>query len=78
MNAHPPVSPLISRLSGAAAFLSLLACYGTLAVVGVLTLVGFDINIHKGAWAAVIVVFSWLALFGIVYRSLIARKYSDG
>ncbi len=66
MNAFSHLAPRLSRLSGAAAALSIMACYGTLAVVSLLTLAGFSIDIHEGAWAAVIVVFAGLAFVGVL------------
>lgn len=46
--------------------LAIIACYGTLVVVGALSLVGFTIAIHEGVWAGAIVIFALLALFGIL------------
>lgn len=46
--------------------LAIIACYGTLAVVGVLSLLGITIAIHEGVWAGSIVLFSGLALAGII------------
>lgn len=46
--------------------LAIIACYGTLAIVGVLSFVGFTIAIHEGVWAGAIVLFALLALFGIL------------
>ena len=50
--------------------LSIVACYGTLAFVMIFSLFGITISVHEGAWAAVIVVFSWLAVvaMGVSYR----------
>ncbi len=45
--------------------LALIACYGTLAVVGVLSLAGITVAVHEGLWAGVIALFSILALAGI-------------
>ncbi len=52
-------------LPGIATACSILACYGTLAVLGVLSLMGVGIVLHEGAWAAVISVFAVLAALGI-------------
>lgn len=65
MNADSRRAPRLTRLSGAAAILSLLACSGTLAAVSLLTVAGFSINIHEGAWAAMIVVFALLVFIGV-------------
>jgi hypothetical protein len=55
----------LSRLTGWATGLSILACYGTLAFVSILSLIGVTINIHEGAWAGVITLFAWLAFGGV-------------
>ncbi len=52
-------------LPGIATTCSILVCYGTLAVLGVLSLMGVGIVLHEGAWAAVISVFAVLAALGI-------------
>ena len=44
---------------------ALLACYGTLALVGLLSVLGVSMVINAAAWAGVIVVFAGLAAFGI-------------
>jgi hypothetical protein len=36
---------------------SILACYGTLAILGLLSLMGVSIALHEGAWAGVISAF---------------------
>lgn len=43
----------------------LLACYGTLALVGLLSVLGISIAINAAAWAGAIVVFAGLTAFGI-------------
>ena len=45
--------------------LTVIACYGTLAVVGVLSLAGITVAVHDGLWASVISLFSILALAGL-------------
>ncbi|MDP6707914.1 MAG: MerC family mercury resistance protein [Alphaproteobacteria bacterium] len=49
-------------LAGAATLLALLACYGTLGVVGALSALGVGLDLHEGAWAAAIGLFALLAL----------------
>ncbi len=44
---------------------ALLACYGTLALVGILSVLGVSIAINAAAWAGVIVVLAGLTAFGI-------------
>ncbi len=60
-------SPLqrLGRYSGIAVVLSVVACYGTLALVAVLSLAGVTMSVHEGAWAAVIVVLAWTAVLAM-------------
>lgn len=44
-----------------ALLLAVLACYGTLALIAALSLLGITLVVHEGAWAAAIVSFSLLA-----------------
>ena len=44
---------------------ALLACYGTLALVGFLSVLGISMAINAAAWAGVIVVLAGLTAFGI-------------
>ena len=55
----------LGRYSGAAVVLSMVACYGTLALVAILSLAGVTMSVHEGAWAAVIVVFAWIAVLAM-------------
>jgi len=55
----------LGRLSGFATVLSIVACYGTLAFVSILSLMGITVNIHEGAWAGAITFFAWLAFAGV-------------
>ncbi len=54
--------------SGVLLGLSILSCYGTIAMVAVLGLIGIQFNIHEGIWASVIVVLAWAAVVGIVFE----------
>jgi MerC mercury resistance protein len=45
---------------------AVLACYGTLAAVGMLSLMGVAIAVNERIWAGAIVVFAMLALTGLV------------
>ncbi len=47
------------------ALLSILACYGTLALVAVLALMGVSLAVNVHVWAAAIVFFALVALLGI-------------
>ena len=53
--------------------LALIACYGTLAFVGALSLVGVTVEIKNGLWAGTIVAFCGLAVGLIAFRN--ARAY---
>lgn len=54
-----------SWLAGASALLSLIACYGTLAVVTLLSMMGVTLAVNVHVWAGVIVAFAVLAVVGI-------------
>lgn len=49
----------------AASLLAVAACYGTLAVLAMLSLMGVTLTLHEGAWAGAIAFFALLALAGI-------------
>lgn len=75
MNTESSAVPKINRITGFSALLSIIACYGTLAFVSILSFLGISINIHFGVWAAVITLFAWLAVAGVAggfrrYRAL--------
>ena len=55
----------VSWLAGASALLSLIACYGTLAVVAILSMMGITLALNEHIWAGVIVAFAVLAALGI-------------
>jgi hypothetical protein len=52
-------------LAGADTVLSITACYGTLAVLSVLSLLGVTLAINPGVWAWAISLFALLALGGV-------------
>ncbi len=52
-------------LASAATVLSIVACYGTLLVVGALSLLGISLAVHTGVWAGAISLFAVLAVVGI-------------
>lgn len=49
----------------AASLLAVAACYGTLAVLAILSFMGVSLTLHEGAWAGAIAFFALLALAGI-------------
>ncbi len=65
----------LSRFTGLAATLSILACYGTLAFVMIMSIFGVAVKIHGGVWAGVITLFAWLVVLSIAmnYRYLHAN-----
>ena len=48
--------------------LSLVACYGTLAAIGLLGALGVSIALDEAVWAGAILVFAWLALLALLLR----------
>ncbi len=55
----------LGRYSGVVVVLSVVVCYGTLALVTLLALVGVTLTINEGAWATAIVVLAWIAVLAI-------------
>jgi len=51
-----------------ATVLSLVACYGTLAAIGLLGALGISIALDEAVWAGAILVFAWLALLALLLR----------
>ena len=54
-----------SWLAGASALLSLAACYGTLGLVALLSMMGVTLALNVDIWAGVIVAFALLAVIGV-------------
>jgi len=52
-------------LAGVATLLSLATCYGTLGLVGILSLMGVTLVIDVHVWAAAIVLFALVAVAGV-------------
>lgn len=50
---------------GWATLLSIIACYGTLLLVALLSILGISVTVHTGAWAATIVLFAAVAALAI-------------
>ncbi len=65
MKTEATAGPRLSRFTGLSAMLSILACYGTLAFVSILSLLGITVNIDTGIWAGVITFFAWFAVAGV-------------
>jgi hypothetical protein len=54
-----------SWLAGAGALLSIAACYGTLGLVALLSMMGVTLALNVDIWAGVIVAFALLAVIGV-------------
>ena len=67
-------TPRSGRLAGVATLLSLVTCYGTLALVGLLGMLGFAVAINNALWAGAIVFFAGLAVLGLGLGFLRHRK----
>jgi len=52
-------------LAGTGTLLSILACYGTLATLAVLSLLGITLVVDPGVWAGTISLFAVLAVVGV-------------
>ncbi|MFQ5931270.1 MAG: MerC domain-containing protein [Nitrospiraceae bacterium] len=53
-------------MAGTGTVLAIAACYGTMAIVTLLSLLGVTLAINKGVWAGAISLFALLALLGVV------------
>ena len=63
MNKHYRNIVNTSGLWGAISLaMSLLACYGTLALVGLMSALGVGLAINEGLWAGAILIFAWAAV----------------
>ncbi len=63
------------RTGTGATILALLACYGTLGLVGILSLVGVSVSINNGLWAITISVFYGFAVAIIALGARHHRVY---
>lgn len=66
----------LGRYSGIAVVLSLVACYGTVALVLLLATAGITLNVHEGVWATAIVVFAWIAVLAMGVNIPLIRSLS--
>ena len=73
-SAPPEDSEKPGRLARGGTILSLLACYGTLAVVAGLSALGVTIAINDHVWAAAIVIFAVVAVLGVGFG---ARRHGN-
>jgi hypothetical protein len=65
MKKTTPVTGKLDWLAGIAAVLSVAACYGTLLVISILSLLGVSLAVNTGLWAGTIVLFAVLAAAGV-------------
>ena len=65
MTETSPIASKLDWLASVATILSIVACYGTLLVIGALSLLGISLALNTGVWAGVIVLFAILAVAGI-------------
>jgi len=66
----------LGRYSGIAVVLSLVACYGTVALVLLLATAGITLDLHEGVWATAIVVFAWIAVLAMGVNIPLVRSFS--
>ena len=64
----------MKHLSGVATVFSFLACYGTLAAVTLLAMIGLSLPVNATAWIGAIVVFAALAVISLVISFWSHRK----
>lgn len=55
----------LGRYALVAVVASLIACYGTLAVVAILSAAGIAFDVHEGVWATLVVAFAWTGVLAI-------------
>ncbi len=65
MSREPKATERFGWLGGAGALLAIVACYGTIAVVGALSLIGVSLAINEAAWAGAISLFAVIAVAGM-------------
>lgn len=65
MSREPKATERFGWLGGAGALLAIVACYGTMAVVGALSLLGVSLAINEAAWAGAISLFAVIAVAGM-------------
>jgi hypothetical protein len=63
-------------IAGVGAILSILACYGTFALIAILSLMGITLAVNVHVWAAAIVVFAVVALLGMALGYRFHRNFS--
>lgn len=66
-------TPRFGWVAGACTVVSITACYGTLATVGLLSLLGVTLAINKGVWAGTISLFALLAFLGVTLSYRVHR-----
>lgn len=69
MNEQRKAKPRLDWLPGAAVLLSVVACYGTLAAVAVLSMLGVGLAVNEAAWAGAISLFAVIAAILVALNS---------
>lgn len=64
----------LGRYSVVAVVASLVACYGTLAFVALLSALGIVLSVPEGAWATVVVAFAWI---GVLAMGVNLRRHGN-
>ena len=59
------MKPELGRLAGVATVLSLIVCFGTLALTAILAALGIAIAVNNTLWSGAIVAFAALAVIGL-------------
>lgn len=63
------IKPLINRLAGLSTLIAMLSCYGTIALVGILSLLGIALAVNPTAQASVSSFFAILAAVVILFNA---------
>lgn len=66
---------LTNWLSRTSAFFSIVACYGTLAVIAMLGSLGVSLTLNEFIWAGTIIVFALISVFGLFLGLRLHHKY---
>lgn len=64
----------LGRYSMVAVVASLVTCYGTLAFVALLSVLGIALSVPEGVWATVVVAFAWI---GVLAMGVNLRRHGN-
>lgn len=68
-------NPRINRIAGLSVLAAMLSCYGTIALVAILALLGVTLAVHEGAVAGLISIFAVVAAGVILWSAARLRKF---